>query len=290
MTEGVRRPTPRPTYEHPTVVRQQDAVRHLWGDEDGSGHVSDRVYVSSSDLHVLQFTLPPRGRYVHSAMNPTVFAADVAYTVLEGELILIDPEYGEVRPLAAGDIGFFRRDTWTHAVNPRQEPVRVLEFFSPPPSHDTASPYARSQPLLDEVRYRDTRWSGRWPAARADREAASRIHVVREDGHLHWLPENDGGHLAGTAVDTEYLTVTRGQLTPGHRGQEHVTADETVLYVTEGTVHLHLPGFAGPAWHRVEPHDAAYLPAGTRYQLMDFDGAGAAYWAGAGRVPEGWRP
>ncbi|GAA3829595.1 hypothetical protein [Streptomyces chiangmaiensis] len=290
MSEAARRPTPRPTYDHPTVIRQQDAVRHLWGDPGGSGHVSDLVYVSSADLHVLQFTLTPRGRYVHSALNPTVFAADVAYVVLEGELVLVDPEHGEVRPLTAGEVGFFRRDTWNHAVNPRHEPVRVLEFFAPPPSRNTASPYARNKPLLAETRYRDARWDGRWPAAAPDREAAARIHVVREADRLHWLPEDDGGHLAGTAVDTEYLTVTHGRLSPAHSGQVHTTSDETVLYVTDGALHLHLPEHDGPAWHRVGPDDAAYLPKGTAYQLVDVDGRGARFWAGAGRVPDGWQP
>lgn len=287
---SVRRPTPRPTYDHPTVIRHADAVRHLWGDPQGSGYVSDQVYVSSSDLHVLQFTLTPRGRYVHSEMNPTVFAADVAYVVLSGELILIDPEHGEVRPLTAGEVGFLRRDTWNHAVNPGHEPARVLEFFSPPPSRNTASPYARSKPLLGETRYRDDRWDGRWPAARAERDATARIHVARAGDLLHWLPEEDGGHLAGTAVDTEYLTVTRGRISPGHAGTVHTARDETVLYVTEGSLYLHLPSYEGPAWHRIEPDDAAYLPRGTEYRLVDVDGKGARYWSGAGRVPEGWQP
>ena len=29
-----RRPTPRPTYDGPTLIRYGDAPRHLWGDED----------------------------------------------------------------------------------------------------------------------------------------------------------------------------------------------------------------------------------------------------------------
>lgn len=290
MTRGVRRPTPRPTFDHPTVIRHSEAVRHLWGDENGSGYVSDQVYVSSDDLHVLQYTLPPRGRYVHSAMNPTVFAADVAYVVLSGELTLIDPEHGEVRPLKAGESGFFRRDTWTHAVNPLHEPVRVLEFFSPPPSRNTASPYARSRPLLAETHYRDRRWDRRWPEAQAERAETARIHVAREDDLLYQLPEADGGHLLGTAVDTEYLTVARGRVSHAHEGAVHTAPDETVLYLTEGTLYLHLPSYEGPAWHRMEPDDAAYLPRGTDYRLVDLEGRGARYWMGAGRVPEGWQP
>lgn len=149
---------------------------------------------------------------------------------------------------------------------------------------------ARSKPLLAETHYRDARWDRRWPAAQAERDAAARLHVVRDEPQLHWLHEEDGGHLAGTAVDTEYLIVTRGRLSPGHTGEVHTTLDETVLYVTDGTLHVHLPAHDGLAWHRVEPDDAAYLPKGTAYRLVDVDGSGARYWAGAGRVPEGWQP
>ncbi|HEX5542336.1 MAG TPA: hypothetical protein VFX60_12385 [Micromonospora sp.] len=290
MTDRPRRPTPRPTFDQATVIRAADAHHHLWGDPDGSGYVSDRVYVSSSDLHVLQFMLPPGGRYLHSAANPTVFAADVAYVVLSGQLILVDPEHGEVRPLRAGDIGFFRRDTWNHAFNPGTEPVKVLEFFAPPPSRGTASPYARSQPLLQTVRYRDDRWDRRWPAARAEREAAARIQAVQAGDYLYALPDSTGGHLAGTAIDTEYLTVIRGHLSAAHQGAEHVTADESLLYVTSGTLHVHLPEAEGKAWHRLTADDAVYLPVGTRYQLIDLDGSAPTYWLGSGRVPEGWTP
>jgi len=53
-----RRATPRPTYSRPTVVRPEEAVHHLWGDE-GSGFVGDEVLLSSDLLHALVFTLPP---------------------------------------------------------------------------------------------------------------------------------------------------------------------------------------------------------------------------------------
>ena len=117
--------------------------------------MTDRVYVSSSALHVLEFGLEPGGAFRHSATNKTVFAADVMYCVLEGELVLADPQHGEVRVVRAGDQVLFRRDTWHHGFNPSPEPLRVLEFFAPPPSMGTASQYARHQAMLEQVHYRD---------------------------------------------------------------------------------------------------------------------------------------
>ena len=285
-----RRPTPRPTYDGPTLIRYGDAPRHLWGDED-SGFVGDVVYVSSDALHVLEFTLRPGSRFVHSATNPTLFAADLVYVVLEGELVLIEAEHGEVRPLRTGDTAYFGRDVWHHALNPGPGPTRVVEYFAPPPAQGTSSAYGASKPLLVDTRYADERWSGRWPAARDERESSARLHVL-SDRQLLWSAESaDGGHLLGTIADTEHLRVGRGRVAGGHLGSLRTAADETLLLVESGELFVHVPAADGPAWLRLTPGDAAYLPAGTEYRLVEQAGAGATYVAGAGRpVPAGWTP
>ena len=61
-----RRPTPRPTFTRPTVVRRSGTAHHVWGDA-GSGLVTDRVYVSTDTLHVLEYELAPGGEFRHSA-------------------------------------------------------------------------------------------------------------------------------------------------------------------------------------------------------------------------------
>jgi hypothetical protein len=285
-----RRPTPRPTYDGPTLIRSGDAPRHLWGDEQ-SGFVSDVVYLSSDALHVLEFTLRPRSRFVHSPTNPTLFAADLAYVVLEGELILIDAEHGEVRPLRAGDTAYFGRDVWHHALNPGSHPARVVEYFAPPPSRGTSSAYGASRPLLESVRYADDRWQGRWPAARAEREQSTRLHVLSDDQLLWSVESPDGGHLLGTVADTEHLLVRRGRVAAGHLGDLRTAGDETLLLAESGELFVHVPEAEGAAWLRMAPGDAAYLPPGTTYRLVEQAGVGASYVLGAGRpVADGWTP
>ncbi|MPY72502.1 MAG: hypothetical protein GEU92_20900, partial [Alphaproteobacteria bacterium] len=79
---------------------------------------------------------------------------------------------------SAGAAVFFRRNTWHHAFNPGRLATRVVEFFAPPPSHGTASDYARRQTPPEGVRYRDSRYDGRWPMAREEWQAARRLWVL----------------------------------------------------------------------------------------------------------------
>ena len=93
--------------------------------------------------------------------------------VLDGELVVADPEHGEVRLIRAGEHLLFHRDTWHHGFNPSAQSVQVLEFFAPPPSRGTGSQYARQQPMLSTIRYQDDRWSRRWPESAAERRERS---------------------------------------------------------------------------------------------------------------------
>ena len=68
----VRRNTPRPHFVEPQLIRRVDVAHHVWGDAEG-GFVTDRVISSSDQLHVLEFELPPGGRFGQDAV---VGAAD----------------------------------------------------------------------------------------------------------------------------------------------------------------------------------------------------------------------
>src|SRR5262245_7045469 len=150
-----RRSTPRPEFTAPTVIRRAAAAHHVWGDDE-AGFVTDRVLASTMNLHALEFELPPRGEFRHSAMNPTVFAADVLYFVLQGELLLANPRTDEIVRVPAGAGRLFQRDTWHHGFNPGDATVRVLEFFAPPPARGASSDYARRQSGPEEALYADS--------------------------------------------------------------------------------------------------------------------------------------
>jgi hypothetical protein len=274
------------------VIRRDDTAHHVWGDTE-SGFVTDRVYVSSDTLHVLEFELAPGGQFRHSPTNKTVFAADVMYCVLEGELTIADPQHGEVQVVEAGAGVLFGRDTWHHGFNPTQQTLRTLEFFAPPPSRGTASTYARTQPDLTEVRYRDSRWSQRWPEATAEQHAESRLRVIRADDALWSFAAASPTHLVGTLVDTPHLMVCAGRVHAGHVEDLQKVDDESLLVVTGGELWVDTrderTSEFGPAC--LLPGDAVYAPRGDQLRVLNRSGNVATYLLGSGRpVPDGWTP
>jgi mannose-6-phosphate isomerase-like protein (cupin superfamily) len=155
-------PTPRPTFDSPTVIRFEDAVTATWGD-DTSGHVFDRIFVSSSKIHHIIYELEPHGAFTHSEAYRTIFAAYEVMYVLSGELVLANPENGEVVRAVPGEAVAFGPDTWHHGFNESGETLRVLEFFAPPPSTGTSGAYARTRPMLERSRYTRDHLLASWP-------------------------------------------------------------------------------------------------------------------------------
>jgi quercetin dioxygenase-like cupin family protein len=149
---GGYQPSPRPSFAGPAVIAEADATRHVWGDPE-SGEVLDRIYVSNDRIHQLLFEIGPGGQFTHSASFRTVFGADEVLYAIDGDLVVANPETGQVVRVAAGEAVFFGPDTWHHAFNWGTAPVRVLEFFAPPPATGTSGAYAQQRPLLGSSNY-----------------------------------------------------------------------------------------------------------------------------------------
>ena len=262
-------PSPRPSFTEPTHIPYRSVTRHLWGDE-GAGRVSDWIYVSSTDIHQLVFGLPPRGHFHHSDSFRTVFAADEVLFVLSGVMVISNPETGEVHRIEPGEAAFFRRDTWHHVVNHSTEELRVLEFFSPPPSQGTSGSYARTRPYLEQSRYTQDEWLGAWPAAREKIRASDTIARIGRGDRLWRLEGTEQQVLVGLLASTENLTVGAVELLPGTRGDIDRHAGQESLYVTRGRLNVHLPEASGQSWFELEPGDGFFLPAGTPHQYYNW--------------------
>ncbi|HQY91737.1 cupin domain-containing protein [Caldilinea sp.] len=261
------KPSPRPTFEEPTLLRYDDVARHLWGDPD-AGQVADWIYVSSSKIHQIVWGLAPGGSFRHSAEFRTIFGADLIYYVLQGTMVIANPETGEVQRVQPGEAAFFRKDTWHHAFNYSREPLRVLEFFAPPPSQGTSGVYARTRPLLTENKYGLDNALGRWPMARDEIERAFTIALMRE-ADLLWRYE--GCHnqvLIGLLCATEHLTVGKLLLLPGQKSDPIVRPGDTSLYLLQGTLNIFCPDKSqGPSWFELRPQDGFFAPAQMPHQF-----------------------
>jgi quercetin dioxygenase-like cupin family protein len=262
------KPSPRPSFEAPTVIRVDDAVRHTWGDEE-AGFVEDWIYVSSQRIHAIVFGLEPGGAFRHSDSFRTVFAADELLYVLQGTLVLANPETGEVVRAEPGESVFFRRDTWHHGFSYGDEPLRVLELFAPPPATGTSGAYARTRPYLDESVYAVEGVVGNLAGARPG-EGSLRI-LRREDSV--WRLDRDV--LLGLLISTEHLTAGTVTVPAGLTSLEETHDGEELVYVTRGALRLEAAGIEAT----LAPGDAFFLPSATphRYGATDAGVAEAVF-------------
>jgi quercetin dioxygenase-like cupin family protein len=249
------RPSPRPSFDAPTAIRASDAVRHTWGDEE-AGFVEDWIYVSSELIHAIVFGLAPGGAFRHSESFRTVFAADELLHVLQGTLVLANPETGEVVRAEPGESVFFRRDTWHHGFSYGDDPLRVLEFFAPPPATGTSGAYARTRPYLERSVYARDGIVGKLVEA-TPRPASMRL-LRRADSV--WRLDLDV--LVGLLVSTEHLTVGTVTVPAGHTSLVETHDGEELLYATRGELRVE----AGGVDTTLSPGDAFLVPSGTTHR------------------------
>jgi quercetin dioxygenase-like cupin family protein len=268
VERGAPASSPRPAFSGPALIRRADVTRHVWGDPE-AGEVFDWIYASTERVHMLVFGLAPGAGFRHSEEFRTVFAADELLHVLQGTMVIADPETGEVQRAERGESVFFRRDTWHHAFALGPSPLRVLELFAPPPAAGASSAYAREQPYLETSRYADDSLLGQWPPAAPPER---RLRVLRSPDVL-WRRDLDV--LVGVLVSTEQLTVARLELGPGEvaRAHEH-GGDEVLMALGEP---LWVRAWYGDVVHvfELEPEDVCYLPAGSRHEYRNAGGATA---------------
>jgi quercetin dioxygenase-like cupin family protein len=278
-SDGVRRSSPRPTYDRATAIPYPAVTRFLWGDGE-AGEVADWIYVSSEKIHMLTYALAPGASCLHSDAHRTVFGADVTYHVLDGRLLLANPETGEVRVAEPGDTILFRRDTWHHIFSHDTRQLRVLEFFAPPPSTGTSRTYAHQRPYLVESRHSDDSLLGIWPMPTPD----PTLHLRRKHEALWRL---DGNALVGVIVSTEHLTMGSLSLMPGKRSAVEMHGGDESIYVTSGVLHVRTVAQEGAGWHELHPSDGFYCPEGVRHQYFNIGSEPATAMFG---VAPRWRP
>lgn len=267
--------SPRPVFDGPAPIRYDAVTRHVWGDE-ASGLVDDWIYVSSDKIHQLVFGLPPGEGFRHSESFRTIFAADEVLYVLQGTMVIANPETGETHLVRTGESAFFRRDTWHHAFAWGTEELRVCEFFAPPPSTGSSGKYAATRPYVATPVYERAALVGRWPEARSEADAAATIRVLREDDRLWSLDATDPRVLTGLIASTDQLTAGSVRLSPGGRSTTKAHAGAMGLYVLAGRLNVLIDDpEASPVWFELHPRDGFYVPEGTRYRLFNMGGVAA---------------
>lgn len=262
------KPSPRPTFDRPTALPFGDVTRHTWGNPE-AGLVDDWIYVSSDLLHTIIFGMDPGRCFRHSEDFRTIFGADEVLHVLQGTFVLANPETGEVLRVEKGESVFFRKDTWHHGFSYGAEPVRVLEFFAPPPSTGTSGPYARTREYLPQERwsYGNDEIIGSFFGSSG---GGRTMRVIRPGDRSHRL---EGDALVGLIASTDQLTVASVRIVPGATSDSVERGGDTLVFVEDGTVRVSVDWAGEQSVFALDRWDAAYVPHGGRYRI---EGAGNA--------------
>lgn len=261
---AVYRPSPRPNPVVPTLITRSGVTRYIWGDQD-SGLVADWIYASTELIHLLMFGLAPGGSFRHSKEFRTVFAADEVLCVLSGSLMAANPETGEVVTAETGDFLFFRRDTWHHVFARGPEPLRVLEFFSPPPSAGTSGAYSRTRPFLEESTYRRDQDLGSETGRNLPEDSC--FTVIRSPD-LTWRREGDLS--LGLVASTKHLTVCLANVDSGVMTQPREHGGDALVFGLAGPLMVRTQHETQVSTFELDRHDAVYVPKGATYEILNF--------------------
>ena len=185
-----------------------------------------------------------------------MFAADELLHVLQGTLVLANPENGDVVRAEPGESVFFRRDTWHHGFSYGDDALRVLEFFAPPPCHRDVGRVRADEavPRAQRLRPRGCRRQPR------PRRRPPVIAAAPARGSAAW--QLDRGVLVGLLVSTEHLTVGTVTIPAGQTSSEEAHDGEELLYVTRGELRVE----SGDVDASLTPGDAFFVPAGTSHR------------------------
>lgn len=261
-------PSPRPTYDAPTLIRHADIKHHIWGDQQ-SRLVGDWLYASTDKLHVIEFRLAPGCWFKHSRAFRTVFAADEILYVLGGAMLACNPQTGEVLECVAGESLYFRKDTWHHVRAQGAEPLRVLEFFSPPPSQGTSGAYAMKQEYLETPVYRRDELLGNYTGS-------TKPSTLHRFGARDRSLRLEGDIAVGLIVSTEHLTVAELQVPAGAVGLRTAHGGDAMIVGLTGELLVRTHWKSEAATFELGPRDAVFIPESGHYELLSFSGPATA--------------
>ena len=185
-------------------------------------------------------------------------------------MVAANPETGEVVEGEVGDFLFFRRDTWHHVYAKGDMPLRVLEFFAPPPSTGTSGAYASSRPCLETAAYtRDHLFGDLWQSP----SQSSTLRVIRRPD-LSWRFE--GELRVGLVASTEHLTVALVEADAGAHGALMTHGGDALVFGLDGELFVRTFWEGTSTSFEIGPRDAVFVPRSGEDEILSFGRAARA--------------
>lgn len=251
-------------YDQPTLIPVAQSTRFLWGDAK-AGFVSDWIYGSSPDIHMMSFEMNPGQRFGNSPDFKTYYNAAETYHCLKGEFTFHCPETGEVHVLKKGDTLYFPPDTWHWGYNFGSETSHILESLTPR-TEEALEAYAIKHPMLTDVRHGPLPEIGRFTPGGA--RGTQRATLTRAGEYLYEIVGETRPMRVGLVCSTDMLTTAIVDLYPSQQSEEFALGSDQVLYCLVGRMNVYLPDH-DTNWWELNPGDAAFIPKGCRHSYFN---------------------
>ncbi len=266
-------------FDKPTLISAATAPRFLWGDAE-AGYVSDWIYGSSPEIHMMAFEMNVGARFGNSPDFKTIYNCAETYHCLKGEFTFHCPETGEVHVLKKGDTLYFPPDTWHWGHNFGSESCRILECLTPR-TEEAVEAYAKQQPPLAEIRLCQPGTIHNFTPGKPG--AKERASLVRAGDYRFEIVGERRPLRVGLACSTNMLTVGIIDLHPGQEGELISHPSDKVIYCLEGQANIFLPEIS-PNWWQMNSGDAGFIPARSRHAFFNTsDGSGRVLFGVAPR-------
>jgi len=252
------------SFDAPTLIAAAQAPRFLWGDPQ-AGFISDWIYGSSPDIHMMSFEMSVGARFGNSPDFKTYYNCAETYHCLKGEFTFHCPETGEMHVLKSGDTLYFPPNTWHWGYNFGRETCHVLECLTPR-TEEAVEAYAKQQPRLEHIRYCLPNVIGSYVPGEGGK--AGRARLARAGDYLFEIIGDNHPMRVGLICATEMLTIGIIDLYPGQEGDLHSHPSDKVIYCLAGRLNVYLPD-ASPNWWELNPGDSGFFPGRCRHAFFN---------------------
>ena len=260
-------------FREPAVVRQADAQRFLWGDEE-SGQVADLIYGRGERISAVIFLLGPGHWFGASEAWKPLYDQHRFYYVVRGTLAIHDPESGEATVARPSQAVTWQGARYHFGYNVGEDNVVVLDWFAPPeraPDVPEAATMAEKRGLA-EVRGGRYDLLGSWPASRPAEYARAvnegGLTTVSEETALHLVHGSRRPLLVSILSSSNHLTAGTFTLRGSTKSEPEEHPGDEVVFAVSGTLHVHLPGSGD--WFELNPLDCAFVPGGTTHEYWSY--------------------
>jgi len=183
--------------------------------------------------------------------------------VLNGTMVIGNPQTGELHRVEKGEFIYFSKDTWHHAFNYSNEDLQVLEFFSPPPLTGTSGAYAKQKPLLRNFRYGQ---NYTLDPLKLSNKKKSFKKINKNEINWSLIGENQE-QLMGTIVNTKNLKVHILKVLGGQSTPKINFVNHSVFFILENKLKVTLSNKKSKL--AVNYKDSVYLKSGDCLQFYN---------------------